>query len=132
MIAWLMVHGMSLDAKKPKIKKITLDYKWTTINLCRSGVSPRIFLKGVPEGTVKLRVRVKDLHVPDYNHGGGTIKYYGSGEIAQGALLNYRGPCPPIGRPHRYVIYITALNSSGKTIGTGKKIVPCRRPLMKK
>lgn len=85
-----------------------------------SNVSPKLVLNGVPEGTAQLKVRLKDLNVPTWNHGGGTIDYDGSGVVPEGALKSgYNGPCPPSGS-HIYQFTVTALDSEGNVLGTGK------------
>lgn len=85
-----------------------------------SNISPEIALSGVPEGTTQLKVRLKDLNVLNWNHGGGTIDYDGSGVIPEGALKSgYNGPCPPSGS-HIYQFTVTAIDANGNILGTGK------------
>jgi len=61
-----------------------------------------------------------DLDVPSFTHGGGTVKYTGSGSIPAGAF-SYTGPCPP--SPHDYEFEVTAINAAGDTVlGRGKAV----------
>jgi phosphatidylethanolamine-binding protein (PEBP) family uncharacterized protein len=76
-----------------------------------SSPNPEIKLANVPAGTAFLKVTMRDYDRPNFNHGGGTIAYDGSGRVPEGALLNYRGPQPPAGEVHSYEIKIQALNA---------------------
>jgi len=85
-----------------------------------SDLSPEIALTGVPEGTAVLKARLKDLNVPGWNHGGGSVPYNGDGVIPEGALKDgYNGPCPPSGS-HTYQFSVTALDAAGNVLATGK------------
>jgi phosphatidylethanolamine-binding protein (PEBP) family uncharacterized protein len=56
----------------------------------------------IPRGTKRLDFHLVDLDKLDYEHGGGQLKYAGSGKIPSGAFRgSYNGPCPPNG-PHTY------------------------------
>ncbi|MCB1385273.1 MAG: hypothetical protein KDJ80_04980 [Nitratireductor sp.] len=67
---------------------------------------------------------MKDINVPNYNHGGGTVAYSGGGSIAPGAF-KYKSPCPPNGA-HMYEWTATALGANGKKLGeaTARKRYP--------
>lgn len=80
-------------------------------------------VSGVPKGVVKLKFKMVDLNAPSYHHGGGTVKYKGSGKLAYGAF-RYKGPCPPM--PHVYKFTVKALDAKGKTLAkaTAKKRFP--------
>ena len=89
-----------------------LGFDWGPIPLCTTGIpnvvpNPIFRLSAVPEGTRFIRFALKDLDVPDYDHGGGTVRYDGQAEIAPGAF-RYQSPCPP-GQTHRYEWTATAL-----------------------
>lgn len=58
---------------------------------------------------------MNDDAAPNFQHGGSTIPYNGSGPMAEGAI-DYIGPCPPAGTLHRYVWTIEALDKSGKIV----------------
>ncbi len=60
-----------------------------------------------------------DLDVPGFNHGGGSVQYFGAAQVTAGAF-QYVGPCPPSGS-HRYEFTVIAINESGDTaLGRGK------------
>jgi hypothetical protein len=62
-----------------------------------------------------------DLHVPAYPHGGGEVPFTGDGQVAEGALKSFEGPCPPMGS-HRYEFVVKALNADkGLASGEGKR-----------
>lgn len=89
-----------------------IGFDWKGLKLCTSGrpnvvPNPRFTLKDVPKGTKYIRFRLKDLDVPQYNHGGGIVRYTGQKVIAPGAF-RYKSPCPPDG-VHTYEWKATAL-----------------------
>ena len=93
---------------------------WGNIPSCTSGNpntvgNPAFTLKGVPAGTTQIVFRLKDLDVPNYNHGGGKIKLQvnGSVKIPAGSF-KYKSPCPPSGR-HTYEWTATA-KKGGKSL----------------
>ncbi len=107
----------------PNAASLQVKFKWTSAHKC-SPVSPEIRVTGIPSTTKKLKVIMIDLDKPDFNHGGGTIKYDGSKVIRAGALKRYTGPCPPSGR-HRYSIKVDAMDASGVIVGSGKQTQLC-------
>lgn len=103
--------------------QIEVEFHWTAQSGCRP-VSPPITLSNVPQQTAYLDIRMKDLNVPSYNHGGGKVAYEGQSEIPEGALSTYKGPCPPAGS-HNYQISVNALNAEGNLIlGQGSSTLP--------
>lgn len=90
-----------------------LSFSWGPTKKCFDSKSPPMKVSGVPKGTVKLKFRMVDLNAPGYNHGGGTVKYKGSGKLGYGAF-RYKGPCPPA--PHVYKFTVKAVNAKGKTL----------------
>ncbi len=99
--------------------KIDVEFSWEGIQAC-THESPEIRVSGVPDGTTELRVTLKDVSEPAWNHGGGKVKHDGSGVIPAGALnIGYNGPCPPDGR-HKYEFSVMAVNAEGVIIGVGK------------
>jgi phosphatidylethanolamine-binding protein (PEBP) family uncharacterized protein len=98
-----------------------VSFNWGSIPRCTSGNpntvgSPAFKLNGVPKGTTKLSFRLRDNNVPSYNHGGGSVPYAGGPSISAGAF-KYKSPCPPDGS-HTYTWSVTAVDKSGKTLGT--------------
>jgi hypothetical protein len=61
-----------------------------------------------------------DNDVPTYQHGGGTVNYTGQTSLPCGALSSFNGPSPPGGSVHTYVFTATALDPSGKTLGSAR------------
>lgn len=102
---------------------MSVRFNWGDTPACRSGhpkkiANPVFKLKGVPDGTVKLRFKMVDLQVPKYRHGGGKADYSGKNTIPAGAF-RYKGPCPPNGA-HTYEWRVDALNGKGKVLGSAK------------
>lgn len=92
---------------------MTLSFDWGDIPLCTSGNpnrvgNPTFVLRGVPEGTTRLVFEMQDLDVPNYDHGGGTVRVQmgESGVIPEGTF-RYKSPCPPNGS-HTYQWTVTA------------------------
>ena len=101
----------------------SISFSWGNLKKCTSGnpnrvANPAFKLSSVPDGTAKIRFKMKDLNVPSYNHGGGTVTYSGGSTIAPGAF-NYKSPCPPNGA-HNYQWTATALDAKGKKLGEAK------------
>ena len=102
-----------------------INFTWDGLKLCTSGnpnrvANPAFALKGVPEGTKFIRFKLVDLDVPQYNHGGGVVKYTGQSTIQPGAF-KYKSPCPPNGK-HTYQWTATAqTKKNGGKIATAQK-----------
>lgn len=82
-----------------------INFDWKGLKLCTSGNpnrvnNPAFTLKNVPDGTKYIRFKMIDKDVPQYNHGGGVVKYTGQKVIQPGAF-KYKSPCPPNGK-HTY------------------------------
>ncbi|MBU2981140.1 hypothetical protein KO498_04860 [Lentibacter algarum] len=93
---------------------------WGNIPSCTNGSpntvgNPAFTLNDVPPGTTQIEFRLKDLDVPNYNHGGGKMKLQvnGSVKIPAGSF-KYKSPCPPSGR-HTYEWTATAMKG-GKAL----------------
>jgi Raf kinase inhibitor-like YbhB/YbcL family protein len=106
------------------------------------GVSPPLDWSDVPEGTAELRLSVTDPDAPR-----GTFTHWlvtgidpTSSGVDEGAVPTggrngrndfgdaaYGGPCPPPGRPHRYVFTIEALDATGQVLGSGRITTTYRR-----
>ncbi|MEZ5714660.1 MAG: YbhB/YbcL family Raf kinase inhibitor-like protein [Paracoccaceae bacterium] len=114
----------SLLAASPVAADMTLGFSWGAIPRCTSGrpntvPNPEFVLRGVPKGTDKITFKLKDLDVPSYNHGGGTVKVQmaGNGKIPSG-VFKYKSPCPPSG-VHTYEWTVTAKHGN-TTLATAK------------
>jgi phosphatidylethanolamine-binding protein (PEBP) family uncharacterized protein len=90
-------------------------FSWSGIRAC-GRTSPAFTIHDAPKGTERLRFVMSDKDAPNFQHGGNTITYNGSGRVPEGAI-DYIGPCPPAGTIHRYVWTIEALDKSGKIVG---------------
>ncbi len=101
-----------------------ISFSWSKSDACASR-SPAFRLSGVPKGTKRLRFQMKDLNVPSYYHGGGTVSYKGA-RVARGAF-SYKGPCPPRGQTHRYRWKVKAMDAKGKSVGTASATKSFRR-----
>jgi hypothetical protein len=121
--AIILIAGCANNPDKIKIPKdaaeMTVEFSWEGIAACTHD-SPELRVSAVPNGTANLRVRLKDISLPEWNHGGGKVKHDGSGVIPAGALkLGYNGPCQPSGR-HTYEFSVMAVDADGVIIGFGK------------
>jgi phosphatidylethanolamine-binding protein (PEBP) family uncharacterized protein len=84
-----------------------------------SGNSPEFRIGNVPAGTAIFEVRLRDLHVTEAVHGGGTYRNNGTGVIPEGALRNrYAGPCSRESL-HRYEFAVIARDASGRALAEG-------------
>lgn len=110
--------GAALIAAGTAASAMGLSFDWADTKKCFDPKSPPFTLSGVPKETKKLRFRMVDFQAPNYNHGGGTIKYTGTNKIARGAF-RYKGPCPPSGS-HTYQWTVEALGDGGKVLATAK------------
>ncbi len=99
-------------------------YKWSKEDQC-SRTSPEISLGNIPSETKQLKVKLKDLDAPNWDHGGGKVTYTGQATLAKGMLKSgYNGPCPPSGS-HRYVFSVDAIDAEGTIVGRGKSKNNC-------
>jgi phosphatidylethanolamine-binding protein (PEBP) family uncharacterized protein len=116
----LLTAGCATTRVSPDAVDLTVDFDWQPSDRC-SRRSPEIRVSNIPAATKTLYVKLKDRDVPNWNHGGGTVAYDGSGVIPAGALKNsYNGPCPPSGS-HRYEFTVQAIDAAGVVVGIGKK-----------
>ena len=116
-----LILGCATTKVDPNAVTLDVDFSWTEANRC-SSKSPEIHVSGVPEGTKYFKVKLVDLDVPTWNHGGGTVANDSSGVIPAGSLKSgYNGPCPPSGS-HRYQFTVKSVDGEGTIIGIGKKM----------
>jgi len=101
-----------------------VSFNWSKADTC-ARKSPAFKLSGVPRGTRKLRFFMKDLDVPAYFHGGGTVAYTGPW-VGRGAF-SYKGPCPPRGQKHSYRWTVKAVDAKGKVLGKASATRPFQR-----
>ncbi len=126
-VLFILAVGCANHPDKIKIPKdaveMDVDFSWAGIQAC-SHESPEIRVANIPDGTTELRIRLKDINLPAWNHGGGWVTNDDSGLIPAGALnIGYNGPCQPDGR-HKYEFSVMAVNAEGVIIGFGKALKP--------
>lgn len=114
--------AMSVLMGTAAMAEFTISFDWGKIPSCRTGKpntvgSPAFVLRGVPAGTTKIQFKLKDLDVPGYNHGGGTVKVGSDGKLPFG-VFKYKSPCPP-GGVHTYQWTATA-KAGNKTLATAR------------
>ncbi|MGR3634491.1 MAG: hypothetical protein ACU0BK_01030 [Shimia sp.] len=96
---------------------------WGGIKSCTTGRpntvgNPEFVVTGLPAGTTTVQFKIKDLDVPNYNHGGSKkLKVTQDGRVAAGTF-KYKSPCPPNGT-HTYEWTATA-RAGGKVVGKAK------------
>lgn len=105
---------------------LTVDWDWKTDHKCNTK-SPEIRVSGIPEGVKKLDVTMVDQDMTSYDHGGGSVQVTGGATftIPEGALKNYKGPCPPnfSSFGHDYAFNVRALGADEKTeLAKGNKV----------
>ena len=100
--------------------KMEVAFSWEGVEPC-THVSPEIQVSGIPAGTKRLLVKLKNITDPAWNQGGGDIEHDGSGVIPSNALdIGYNGPCPPPGQRQKYEFRVMAVDAEGSIIGFGK------------
>lgn len=100
--------------------KMKVVFSWAGIEPCTPD-SPEIRVSGIPDGTQRFLVRLKNVSDPAWNQGGGDIEHDGSGLIPARALdIGYNGPCPPPGQRQKYEIWVMAMDAEKTIIGFGK------------
>lgn len=92
---------------------------WGGIPLCTNGSpnnvgSPEFSLRGLPEGTTSVQLRLKDLNAPNYNHGGSKKLSVSQDGVVVAGTFKYKSPCLPDG-VHTYQWTATA-RKGGKVL----------------
>jgi Raf kinase inhibitor-like YbhB/YbcL family protein len=125
--------GVMIEVRSPAFSEgDTLPVEFTFDG---DNVSPPLSWSGVPEGTVELRISVRDPDAPSgtFTHwlvvrvdpastdvGRGTVPARGTEERNSFGDDAYGGPCPPRGHdPHRYVFTVEALDAVGNVLASG-------------
>ena len=121
LLVFFLIIGCNDVEVKDDAVRLGVSFSFNQKHRCTE-ISPAIHITGVPAGTVKFRVKLVDLDITSYNHGGGTVQNDGSGIIEEGALKSgYTGPCPPSGS-HRYKFIVYSLDENNDAIGVGESI----------
>ena len=114
--AWIVIGALAV-ASTPAWA-FSVKFSWAGIPAC-SSVSPAFTIAAAPHGTTALAFRMRDEDAPDFQHGGSTVAYAGTGRVPRGAI-RYTGPCPPSGSSHRYVWTVDALGAGGEVLGSAR------------
>lgn len=97
---------------------LVVDWDWKRRHQC-SSTSPGIEVAGIPADAKSLSITLVDLDARSFDHGGGFVAHDGSQKVSipEGALKNYKGPCPPNFNSfgHDYEFTIRAIAADGKT-----------------
>jgi len=111
---------IALFATAPALAQsgLTVDWEWKVSHKC-SSTSPALVVSGIPSEAKSLQVTMVDLDFRSFDHGGGSAAHSGepSVTIPEGALKNYRGPCPPnfSNFGHDYEFTVKAIAADGQT-----------------
>jgi phosphatidylethanolamine-binding protein (PEBP) family uncharacterized protein len=128
----LRISGITLAAllMTSQAQALSVKVNWAVTSGC-SGQSPALSVLAVPKGTAKLDIKMVDLDLPTFKHGGGTVEFTGKTKFEPGELFGmfstYQGPCPPVGTTHRYEWSVDALDATGKVLQSGKTTIPYKR-----
>ncbi|WP_420541603.1 YbhB/YbcL family Raf kinase inhibitor-like protein [Rhodosalinus sediminis] len=102
------------------VSRLGVEFSWEDTSRC-SSESPAFTITDVPPQADQLRFEMKDLDVPSFNHGGGTVEYSGGNQVPAGAF-SYTGPCPPAGS-HDYEFTVEAIDTdTSMVIARGKAV----------
>lgn len=97
---------------------LTVDWEWKVSHKC-SSTSPSIVVSGIPKEAKSIQVAMVDLDFRSFDHGGGSSALTGEASVTlpEGALKNYRGPCPPnfSSFGHDYEFTVKAIGTDGQT-----------------
>jgi phosphatidylethanolamine-binding protein (PEBP) family uncharacterized protein len=97
---------------------LSIDWEWKRSHQC-SPTSPAFAIAGIPDGVASFEIKMVDQDASGFDHGGGTASHSGgaTASIPDGALRNYKGPCPPnfSSFGHAYTFSVRAIASDGKT-----------------
>ena len=118
--ALFILVGCQSTQEAANVSRLGVDFSWEDTSRC-SSTSPAFTITDVPQQTDQLHFKMKDLNVPSFNHGGGTIEYSGGSQVPAGAF-SYTGPCPP-GGSHNYEFTVEAIDTDTATvIARGKAV----------
>jgi hypothetical protein len=96
-------------------------------HVCGLGVSPPIRLDGGPREAAGYRVRFTNVSVlrapaPEY-----TVAFT-PGEIPQGAIEGYRGPCPGEMMGFQFRVEVMAVDAAGRPLAYGYNFATALNP----
>jgi hypothetical protein len=122
----------------PDLPRLTVSTQFSVQNLCDVGLSPRIALGGVPDGTASYAVQISDIMVLFQTPWRETIPLASKAEIPEGAAKTYEGPClgdmtrfvpaAPYGYEHR--VEVLAQDAQGQPLAYGSTTVMVESPYL--
>lgn len=110
----LFLSACSQDTGVAGPAKINVDFVW---DLKHPERSPEIHLENNPVGVDRLEIEFFDA-TNEWEHGGGSIAYDGSGIIRAGALPQFKGLSSTWGFP-KFRVTVEAFNKNGQLVGRG-------------
>ena len=108
------------------LQAMTIDFTFMRSHKC-SSTSPALKIENIPRGTTEISIKMTDLDMRSYDHGGGYLENKGGiaevVNLPEGALQNYRGPCPPnfSSFGHDYEFSVKAYGKERELLGEAKK-----------
>lgn len=110
----LILCGCSKDTAVNDPAILDVDFIW---DLKHPERSPEIHLKNIPQETARLDIAFFDAS-NEWEHGGGSIAYVGSGSIAAGALKGFKGLSSTWGIP-KIRLSVDAFDSNSRLVAKG-------------
>jgi hypothetical protein len=115
----------------PGLPRLSVGTQFDIQNLCDIGVSPKITLGKVPDGTTDYVVQMTNIDVLFQSPWRETIAVSSTSDIPEGAAKTYEGPClgdnvrfPPIAPyGYRYRVEVLAQAADGKPLAYGATVV---------
>lgn len=120
------VLALVLSIASVSVSAMEVNFEFKNKHMC-SNSSPSIKVSEIPSGTTELTVKMTDLDMRSFNHGGGFLQnlegFPPDFEIPEGALKSYVGPCPPnfSSFGHDYEFAVTAKTKTGETVTASQK-----------
>jgi Phosphatidylethanolamine-binding protein len=115
----------------PGLPRLAVKTEFLVENLCDAGVSPKIALSQVPDGTASYVLQMTDIDVLLDSQWRETVPLSSRSEIPEGAAKTYAGPCigdnvrfPPTAiYGYRYRVEVLAQAANGNPLAYGATVV---------
>lgn len=118
----IVALGACANMDEPTPAAMSVQVALSERNYCTVGRSPRLTLQGVPRGTTQFRVRSVNADVIFPTAWESSAPARGN-EIQEGALADYRGPCPGTNQYYRYRYTVRAQAQDGSILAQGETTV---------
>ena len=128
LITFCCMISITVSPATAGVTKITVVYSWDKKQQPSSPVSPELKLEGVPSETKEFKLSLSDRDRPMNDHGEGTVAYDGPGgkvTIEKGVVAGLRGPAPPWGERHTYIMKVECLDKDGRILASGEGAAMC-------